>query len=173
MSICSGKNWRTTGRLAGWQAVRTLNINGLFLDPFPIPGVVYETRVKSQLDFADYPALCSGCAHPPPVRVIRKAKARRNVRPDRAGAHHGIEFLEGRALLSGLTHAEAAAMAAQKAAAAVVAAPHAATVPRMLALGLARPGRGGKRLPNRPPSLHRCWKSRTCSVTATRSRAWS
>ena len=35
-------------------------------------------------------------------------KARRNVRPDRAGPH-GIECLEGRALLSGLTHAAAAA----------------------------------------------------------------
>jgi hypothetical protein len=35
-------------------------------------------------------------------------KARRNVRPGRAGPR-GIEFLEGRALLSGLTHAAAAA----------------------------------------------------------------
>ncbi len=35
-------------------------------------------------------------------------KARRIVRPDRAGSR-GIEFLEGRALLSGLTHAAAAA----------------------------------------------------------------
>ena len=35
-------------------------------------------------------------------------KARRNVRPDRAGLQ-GIEFLKGRALLSGLTHAAAAA----------------------------------------------------------------
>ncbi len=35
-------------------------------------------------------------------------KARGNVRPDRAGPQ-GIEFLEGRALLSGLTHAVAAA----------------------------------------------------------------
>jgi hypothetical protein len=36
-------------------------------------------------------------------------KARRNVRPDRAGPH-SIEFLEGRALLSGVTHAAAAAI---------------------------------------------------------------
>ena len=35
-------------------------------------------------------------------------KARRNVRPDRAGPH-GIECLEGRALLSGVSHAAAAA----------------------------------------------------------------
>jgi hypothetical protein len=35
-------------------------------------------------------------------------KARRNVRPDRA-CPRGIEFLKGRALLSGLTHAAAAA----------------------------------------------------------------
>ena len=36
------------------------------------------------------------------------SKARRNVRPDREGSH-GIECLEGRALLSGGTHAAAAA----------------------------------------------------------------
>ena len=69
---------------------------------------MYETRVKSQFDYADYVTLCMGCAYPPPVRVIRMTKARRNVRPDRA-APHGMECLEGRALLSGVTHAAAAA----------------------------------------------------------------
>ena len=46
-----------------------------------------------------------------PGRVIRMIKARRIVRPDRAGPQ-GFEFLEGRALLSGLTHGAAAQQAA-------------------------------------------------------------
>jgi hypothetical protein len=82
------------------------------------------------------------------------AKARRNVRPDRAGPH-GIECLEGRALLSGVTHA--AVVAAQPVAIASptiavglarpgqvqAAAQQAAVTTRpMIALGLARPGHG-------------------------------
>ena len=100
-------------------------------------------------------------------------KPRRNARPDRAGPY-GVECLEGRALLSGVTQRRGRGYPAGRHRITDDDQPQSSGADlRHNTTMIAWDGQRGKRLPSRPPSNHRCWKNRTCSVTGTRSRAWS